>query len=99
METKRLYRSRSERMLAGVASGVAAYLGIDPLFVRLAVVFLTLLNGIGLLLYLAMWLLVPNEDSLMADAREQVRENASEIRSTAESFVQRLRNMFATPNN
>jgi phage shock protein C len=99
METKRLYRSRSERMVAGVAGGVAAYLGVDPLFVRLAVVFLTLLNGIGLVLYLAMWLLVPNEDSLVADAREQVRENASEIRSTAESFVQRLRNMFAAPNN
>jgi phage shock protein C len=99
METKRLRRSRSERMVAGVASGLAAYLGVDPLFVRLAVVFLALLNGLGLLLYVAMWLLVPNEDSLAVDGREQLRENAAEIRSTAETFAQRLRSMFAAPNN
>jgi phage shock protein C len=99
METKRLYRSRQERMVAGVAGGIAAYLGVDPLFVRLALVVLALLNGFGLLLYLALWLLVPNEDSLAGDAREQVRENAGEMRASAEELAQRVRNMFAAPHN
>ena len=99
METKRLYRSRHDRMVAGVAGGVAAYLGVDPLFVRLAIVFLSLLNGIGVLLYIAMWLLVPSEDSATVDAREQVRENAQEIRASAEQLAQRVRNMFAAPHN
>lgn len=99
METKRLYRSRHDRMVAGVAGGVAAYLGVDPLFVRLAVVFLSLLNGLGVLLYIAMWLLVPNEDSATVDARDQVRENAQEMRNSAEQLAQRVRNMFAAPHN
>jgi phage shock protein C len=99
METKRLYRSRTERMIGGVAGGFAAYLGVDPLFVRLALVFLGLLNGLGVVLYLAMWLLIPVEGSLTVDSREQVRENASEMRSTAEELAQRLRSMFSAPNS
>ncbi|MEN9935229.1 MAG: hypothetical protein RLZZ387_1808 [Chloroflexota bacterium] len=99
METKRLTRSRRERMIAGVAGGVAEYVGVDPLFVRLALLFLTLLNGLGALLYVALWLLVPNEDTAAIDSREQVRENAAEMRTFAEQFAQRIRNMFAAPNN
>ena len=99
METKRLTRSRNDRMIAGVAGGLAAYLGVDPLFVRLGFLFLTLLNGIGGLLYLALWLLVPREDSVVTDSREQVRENASEMRDAAEQLVQRVRDMFAAPHN
>ncbi|HWQ13733.1 MAG TPA: PspC domain-containing protein [Roseiflexaceae bacterium] len=98
METKRLTRSRSDRMVAGVAGGLAAYMGLDPLFVRLGFLFLSLLNGLGLLLYLALWLLTPNEDSVTADARAQVRENATEMREAAEQLVQRIRGAF-TPHS
>jgi phage shock protein C len=99
METKRLYRSQSDRMVAGVAGGIASYLGVDPIFVRLGFLFLGLLNGIGVLLYVALWLLVPAEGSITADAREQVRENANEMRDAAERLAQRIRNMFAAPTN
>jgi hypothetical protein len=46
------------------------------------------------MVYLALWLLVPNEDSVAVDAREQVRENVGEMQSAAESMVQRVRGMF-----
>ena len=94
MQGKRLVRSRNDRMIAGVAGGLAAMLNIDPLLVRIVLVALAFLNGFGIMLYLALWLLVPNEDSATVDAREQVRENVGEMQSAAQSMVQRVRGMF-----
>jgi phage shock protein C len=94
METRRIQRSRNERMIAGVAGGLAAYFKIDPLIVRLGFALLALMNGVGILLYLILWLLLPNEDSVAADSRGQVRENVDEMRATAESAAQRVRDMF-----
>ncbi len=94
MQGKRLVRSRNDRIIAGVAGGLAATLNIDPLLVRIVLLALAFLNGFGFMLYLALWLLVPNEDSAAVDAREQVRENVGEMRSSAESIVQRVRGMF-----
>ena len=56
---KRLYRIREGDMLAGVCNGLAAYVGIDPTFVRLAFVFLTLMWGTGLLVYVVLAFVVP----------------------------------------
>ncbi|MFN7036833.1 MAG: PspC domain-containing protein [Bellilinea sp.] len=61
MQTKRLYRSRQERMLGGVCGGLADYLGLDPTVVRLVFLLLFFLGGQGLLIYLIMWLIVPEE--------------------------------------
>ena len=74
---KALFRSRQGRMLAGVASGVALYLGIDVTLVRIAFVLLTLVGGIGIPLYLASWLLIPDQDSaqsIAADFASSVQE-------------------------
>jgi phage shock protein C len=55
---KRLCRS-SQRMLAGVCGGIAEYLGWDPTMVRLGWIILTLLGGSGILIYLILWLVMP----------------------------------------
>ena len=94
MQGKRLFRSRSDRMIAGVAGGLAATFNIDPLLVRIILVALALLNGFGIMLYVVLWLLVPNEGSAAIDAREQVRENVGEMQEVAESVAQRVRGMF-----
>jgi phage shock protein C len=96
MQGKRLVRSRNDRMIAGVAGGLAATFNVDPLLVRIVLLVLAFLNGFGFMLYLALWLLVPNEDSATVDAREQVRENVGEMQSAAESLVQRVRGMFSS---
>jgi phage shock protein PspC (stress-responsive transcriptional regulator) len=64
-------------MLAGVGSGIARYLGVDPLIVRIALVVLVFVGGIGIPLYLACWLLMPAEgrnqsivDEFVADVHE-----------------------------
>ncbi|TLN09553.1 PspC domain-containing protein [bacterium] len=60
-ETKRLYRSRNERMIGGVCGGLGKFLDIDPTIVRLVVVILTFPFPITLLAYFIMLLVVPEE--------------------------------------
>lgn len=55
-------------MVAGVAGGLAHYFGIDPILVRVAFVVFTLAGGSGVLAYLILWLVVPEESE--KDARE-----------------------------
>jgi phage shock protein C len=59
--TKRLYRLRYGRLVAGVCVGLADYFGIDPTLVRLAFALLTVLGGLGVLLYLCAWIVIPDE--------------------------------------
>jgi phage shock protein PspC (stress-responsive transcriptional regulator) len=60
-QPRRLYRSRTDRVLGGVCGGLAQYFRIDPIIVRLAAVALVLAGGAGVLLYIAALLLVPEE--------------------------------------
>ena len=61
--TTRLRRSRSNRMIAGVCGGFAEVLGIDVTILRLALVLATVLGfGAGVVLYIACWILMPEED-------------------------------------
>ena len=60
-EVRRLQRSRSDRMLAGVGGGLARYFEIHPAVFRVGFVVLTLLGGAGILIYLAAWLVIPDE--------------------------------------
>jgi phage shock protein C len=62
---ERYYRSQTDRMLAGVCGGMADYLGLDPLLVRILWVVITLiLFGAGLIVYILLWLLAPEEQSV-----------------------------------
>jgi len=69
-EAAALRRPSAGRILAGVAAGVAEYLGVDVAVVRIAFVVLTFVGGVGVPAYLAGWLLIPGEDA-PASALEQ----------------------------
>ncbi len=56
---KRLTRSSSQKMIAGVCGGIAEYLGWDVTIVRLLWIVLTLAGGSGILIYLILWLVMP----------------------------------------
>ncbi len=57
-------------MLAGVASGLADYLDVDPMVVRIGFVALALLGGLAVPLYLAGWALIPEEGADLSVAEE-----------------------------
>jgi phage shock protein PspC (stress-responsive transcriptional regulator) len=74
---KRLERSRSDRMLAGVCGGLASYFEIHPAFYRVGFVVLTLLGGAGILIYVAAVLVMPDEgnvDSVVSRALRDRRD-------------------------
>jgi phage shock protein PspC (stress-responsive transcriptional regulator) len=61
---RRLYRSRTEKMLGGVCGGLGELLDIDPTIVRLVFVLLTIWGGAGALIYVILWLIAPYQDEL-----------------------------------
>lgn len=58
---ERLYRSRTKKVIGGVAGGLGDYLNIDPVLIRVLFVIITLINGLGLLLYIILWIVVQKE--------------------------------------
>jgi len=59
--TKRLYRSRTNKMIAGVCGGLGDFFELDPTLIRLAAVVLVLAAGAGILAYIVAWIIVPQQ--------------------------------------
>jgi len=72
-----LRRSRTDRKVAGVAGGLGAYLGIDPVILRILFVVLAIFGGSGLLLYLVAWLLIPEEGAESSEVQRFVDRNGT----------------------
>ena len=65
--SRRLYRSNSQKVVAGVCGGLGEYFGVDPVWFRLGFVLLAIGGGSGILIYLLMWLVVqPQPDGFAA---------------------------------
>jgi len=60
-QPRKLYRSKTDRKLAGVCGGLAQYFNVDATLIRVLFVVLAVLGGSGLVLYLALWIIVPNQ--------------------------------------
>tara|TARA_Y100000310_G_C20411171_1_gene682056 strand:- start:353 stop:541 length:189 start_codon:yes stop_codon:yes gene_type:complete len=61
MAKKRLYRSKKNKIIAGVCEGIGEYLDTDPTLIRLFWVFGTLLWGAGILAYIFAWIIIPEK--------------------------------------
>src|SRR5215204_4006990 len=59
-EPRKLYRSRSQRMLGGVCGGLAEYFNVDATLIRVLFLVLAVVGGSGLVIYLLMWIIVPD---------------------------------------
>jgi len=73
-DTKRLTRSRTERWLGGVCGGIGNYFNLDPTIIRVVFVLAALILGGGLLIYIILWLIIPQE----AETTDIVAEEAPE---------------------
>ncbi|HEY7620634.1 MAG TPA: PspC domain-containing protein [Solirubrobacteraceae bacterium] len=76
---RRLYRSRSDRIIGGVCSGIARYFSIDPVIVRIGAIALVFLGGTGLVAYLAAVLLMPNEPAVPGGEPEGPRRSVAVV--------------------
>jgi phage shock protein C len=71
--TRTLCRPFGDRMLAGVAAGIARYLGVDVTIVRIILAVLAVVGGVGVPVYLAGWLLIPEEGASQSIASELIQ--------------------------
>lgn len=75
-EIKKLFRNPDDKVLGGVASGLAAYFGVkELLYIRLAFVFLTIAGGSGVVIYLILWIITPVASSIT----ERIKMKGGEI--------------------
>ncbi len=93
---KRLYRSRANRMIAGVCGGLAEYFNADPTIVRLIAV-LALFIGFfpAVIAYLVMAIVVPLQGSSTQKPEQTVKENVQEIKQTATEIGKEFQSTFS----
>jgi phage shock protein C len=74
--TKKLIRTLDGRIVAGVCSGIGQYLGVDPYVIRLVFALLTIFTAFfgGVLLYLAAWVLIPEEGEPTSIAEKMIKK-------------------------
>ena len=81
MSSKRLYRSRIDRMIAGVCGGLAKYFDIDPTIVRVLFVVTIFIGGGGILAYIILWIVVPEEQIIFQSAGQDSQTHQSNFNS------------------
>ena len=79
---RQLRRSADDKMLAGVAGGLARYFNVDVTLIRVIIAALALLNGVGVALYIAAWLLIPEDGDDQPVAAAWIAGWRDRIRST-----------------
>jgi phage shock protein C len=90
MSETRLTRSNNDRVVAGVCGGLAAYLDIDSVFVRLAFVVLLFASGIGIPIYVILWIVMPEQDGHSSSDAEVIQKNLGQMGETVSSGVGRI---------
>ena len=85
-EVKKLYRSDSDRIIAGVCGGLAEYFEIDSTLIRLIFVILTIWGGVGLILYIIALIVMPSRS-------EEGKNDSSQKENTKEKLKERMDNV------
>ena len=92
---KRLYRSRSDRMIWGVCGGLAKYFDMDPTIVRVITALSIFLGGVGIWAYIILAIVVPLEDSKAAEPKDTIKENVEEMKETARELGREIQSTLA----
>ncbi len=67
---KKLYRSSRGKILAGVCTGLGEYFGIDPVLIRAIFIITLFSGGLGVMLYIVLWVIMPKEETILSAASE-----------------------------
>ncbi|MFA6043156.1 MAG: PspC domain-containing protein [Patescibacteria group bacterium] len=95
METqKKLYRSKTNRVIAGVAGGLGEYFAIDPVIFRVLFVALAFAGGSGLLLYIIGMLVIPEASGVTTAQSEVVIDKEGKVQNTAQGWLVDRRNLI-----
>ena len=86
----KLVRVREGRMIGGVATGLARRLNIDVTLVRLALVAMAFAQGLGVLVYFVLWIIMPDEEMADGDSSDSLRANVDDISQQAQRAGQQI---------
>ena len=91
--SKKLYRSNKDYVIAGVCGGLADYLGIDPIIVRLVFLALVFGGGSGVFIYIVLAIIIPQEVRVatMIDRKEKVESMAQEVKEKVKKVAKEYR--------
>ena len=87
-----LYRSETNRVVAGVAGGLGEYFHIDPTIIRVIFILITIFGGWGLLIYIVLWILIPAKSQIGNSSSDHINQNIQELRLRAQEFASEIRN-------
>ncbi|HUX35588.1 MAG TPA: PspC domain-containing protein [Candidatus Paceibacterota bacterium] len=92
---KKLYRSRTDRIIAGVCGGLGEFFNIDPVLFRIVFIVLLFSGGSGILIYLVMMLIIPKEEDgglelSKEKAKETIKESAENIKKGTEEMARKM---------
>jgi phage shock protein PspC (stress-responsive transcriptional regulator) len=92
---KRLYRNGDDKIVGGVCSGIAAYFNTDPLWIRLALVFSLVFFGTGILLYILLWVIMPEAKTRAEKlAMRGEKININTIKNSVEEELSALKKKY-----
>jgi phage shock protein C len=89
---KKLYRSRTEKIIAGVCGGLGEYFNLDPLIFRVIFIALAFAGGSGFGIYIVLALVMPNEilpgqPEKPAEVGERVKDFVADVKTSAQKWV------------
>ena len=85
MQETRLYRSQSDSIIAGVCGGLGNYLNVDPVIFRILFVVALLIGGSGFLVYIILWIVVPQEDAPLINSKTSNNNTMTDETKTNET--------------
>lgn len=95
---KKLYRSKENKMVAGVCGGLGEYFNTDPVWIRLAAVLLALMDGVGIIVYIIAWIIIPvnpkQKGAKTTEAEKAVEKAQKALKSKNEEDKSYLFGMF-----
>jgi len=88
---KQLYRSETNKMIAGVCGGLADYFDVDATLFRVLFVAVTFLGGAGILVYVILWVIIPVSNSNTQDPKARLEEFKNEAKGFIEQTAEQLK--------
>ena len=105
--SKKLFRDRENRFISGVSAGIAHYLDLDVVWIRIAFILLTIFSGMGLIAYIVLWIVTPEakttaeklqmegERVTIDNIEKKIREEFSSIKETIEDGANNVKKKVA----
>jgi phage shock protein C len=91
MSSEKLYRSSTNKVIAGVCGGLGDYFDIDPMIIRALFVLAFFMSGSGVVLYLALWVIIPENPVHDTFSRAHFKSTVNEMKAKAIDVVDEIR--------